>query len=469
MRRSEFIKVFTGITPYRWQEEVADDLIPINSKVTLRCCNEAGKTKMLLAPNAAYDLTMFKKATVLVSSAVYRQLIDQVLPSVKEFGLKMNWQINVDRIKTKSGGLLRAIASDEGGYYEGYHRGADDIDAPLSIYLDEAKSIPQGIFDAVERCRPTRLLIDSSPGAPVGGFYRACRDERFKHYIVTAYDCPHIPAERISEMAKMRGVSDPLYKSMIMADWMADSCDLYAVPALALQALMESKPLYVKGKRIATIDVARAETGDENVICVRDGNRFDLARTFHGGGDTIRCVDRFIGEFKKLDLKPQDVWIDYDGIGASFWDVFVRKGWGINQWSGCAAARQKSRYKNAKAEAWLGFGAAIENHSIIVPPDSILYTQLSEAMYFITDEGKIAMMDKSQTRDGATTYGSPDRADAFVMAHHLSPVTQSAAFDPMGKGDSFNNFSPGLKQLLQGVSPNEELHSGLPPGFNCGN
>ena len=92
----------------------------------------------------------------------------------------------------------------------------------LLYVVDEAKAVPDGIFQSMERCQPTRTLLMSSPGGSSGYFYEVFRrnDGKWKTFTVTAYDCPHIRKEWIEEQVARWGEGHPLVRSMIHAEFM---------------------------------------------------------------------------------------------------------------------------------------------------------------------------------------------------------------------------------------------------------
>ena len=463
MTRSEFASRFTGNPLYGWQTDACDSLHRVGARVCLRCNNEAGKTKMVLAPNAAYDLIAFPKATVLVTSAVYRQLLDQVLPSIKAFGhsADLGWTILRDTITTPTGGLLRAIASEDGGKYEGYHA-KDPVNGPLNIYLDEAKSIHEEIFAAVERCNPTRLYIGSSPGAPVGGFYRSANSTAFKQIVVKALDCPHIPPERIRKAAEELGVTSMLYKSMIDAEWMADPNELFVVSRFAVDRCLESPPDHLRGRLIAAVDLARSESGDENVLALRNGNQLLIDMAFVGDGDTVRIVDRLTGRFNQLKLVPSDVWIDGDTFGGAYIDIFRRKGWSVNIFRNGSKARDDKRFANAISEAWLKLGRDIEDSRVILPPDPHAIEQLTNRRYRIQEGTHRHILESKRDMDK-----SPDRADALAMVWYISALAQSTGLQPPQAPDNLNRLqATTFKEKLFWDGEHDDIR--IVPGFNVG-
>ena len=68
----------------------------------------------------------------------------------------------------------------------------DDPSSPVFFVVDEAKTVPDEIFDAIERCTLQFCIYLSSPGKPEGQFYRCFHEEKdlFCPMVVTAFDCP---------------------------------------------------------------------------------------------------------------------------------------------------------------------------------------------------------------------------------------------------------------------------------------
>ncbi|UQT45183.1 hypothetical protein M5E88_02595 [Akkermansia muciniphila] len=78
----------------------------------------------------------------------------------------------------------------------------------MFFVVDEAKTVPDEIFDAIERCTLQFCIYLSSPGKPEGQFYRCFHEEKdlFCPMVVTAFDCPHISQERIDRILARVGV-----------------------------------------------------------------------------------------------------------------------------------------------------------------------------------------------------------------------------------------------------------------------
>ena len=118
-------------------------------------------------------------------------------------------------ITAHNGSRILGFSTDEPGNFEGFHN------EHLLMIADEAKSIPDEIFQAIERCQPERTLLLSSPGAPAGTFFEAFHRHR-KHYrqhSVTAFDCPHLKPAWIDAQIEKHGRDSAFVRSMIFAEF----------------------------------------------------------------------------------------------------------------------------------------------------------------------------------------------------------------------------------------------------------
>src|SRR5690606_12925431 len=95
-------------------------------------------------------------------------------------------------------------------------------DGPLMIVIDEAKSVAQQIFDAVDRCTFQWLLKTSSCGGSSGEFYKSHTTNArfFQRFQLPASECPHADHAKNLELIQKRGIDDPLVRSKIFAEFM---------------------------------------------------------------------------------------------------------------------------------------------------------------------------------------------------------------------------------------------------------
>ena len=81
---------------------------------------------------------------------------------------------------------------------------AEDYEGPLLIIVDEAKSVPGAIFDALDRCGANVFMYTSSPGIRAGRFYRS-HTKLARDFIggqAGLEDCPHIPRAKMMDIIR---------------------------------------------------------------------------------------------------------------------------------------------------------------------------------------------------------------------------------------------------------------------------
>ncbi len=380
----------------------------------------------------------------------------------RKYGNQLNWKVTQDTVETPCGAKAIGFSTTDGGKFEGFH--ADDhYKVPLAILVDEAKSVEKEIFDAIERCRPTRLLVQSSPGGAGGGFYNTCQDPRFRHFKATAFDCPHLGAARAKEVEQREGSTETmLYKSMIMGEWMVDPNQTFICTQRAIDRALMSNPVRRIGPLIAFMDVAHAEGGNENVLAIRYGNILEIDDAFRGSGNAYPIVDRLINRLQRRRVHPNNVFIDGDGMGALYHNIFTEKGWNINIWKGSSQARDFNTYYNLSAEAWMNLARSIEKCELVFPNDDRFHNQLTGREYFINNKGKIQLMPK----DG----DSPDRADALAGAWSIPHANAVQIMGDMSD-DEWHRNEPDMEWALNHNitrSRYEDMAHVLPKGWNCG-
>jgi phage terminase large subunit len=418
----EFATETLGMQLYPKQREVLRALAPIGARVSFRSCNEGGKTKKVICAAILHHLAMNPKGHVITTSGCYRQIKDQLLPALHSYQNRFpNWKFfRTPRIETELASCFwEGFSTNEGGKFEGHHAGGPD--EPLLIIVDEAKTVKDDIFEAIERCKPTRLLIASSPGYAEGEFYRShtTRAKFYKTFVQRASECPHWKQEDIDRSCEKWGENHPLYRSMVMAEFMESVADA-VIDLKALEDLMADPPPEKRGgnaNRKAFCDFAWSGDGDENVLVLRDGNVITIEETFRA--DNLHAVcGRFVAAFERLGLKPHQIDGDEGGGGKLICDQLQKMNWRINRINNGAAPRSSDHYANLAAEMWFEGAQKIARREIILPDDDTLRARMLDRKRVPNARGKLAVESKSDMKKRGVD--SPDRADAVFGA--MTPI-----------------------------------------------
>ncbi len=418
-------QVFYEIFENDRQRRMLDAVGEPNAKVTGRTCNGAGKTTTLIPGAVLWFMTVHPRAKVVITSGAERQVRAQIFPALTAHRRKLDrWQFTDNTITAPNGSTAIGFSTNEGGRFEGWHGNKDPFydllqhDGPLMIVLDEGKSIADSIFDAVDRCTYQVLLLLSSCGGASGGFYRS-HTSQAKFYThrdqIAASHCPHVDHEKNRILIEKRGLSDPLVRSKVFAEFMGEAAGAVIHRAWVETALLRP-PAFAPGERRLFCDFAAG--GDENAIGERNGNRARLVAAWRER-DTMRACGQFIDWFRKLGITPetcpQIVAGDEGGLGRVIIDRLAEIGWVMQRVNNGAKARD-AHYKNVAAETWFEAGKAFEQGRVLLDPstDDVTIAQLTDRQGFAASNGVLEIESKEDMRERGLS--SPDRADAIVGA-----------------------------------------------------
>ena len=287
----------------------------------------------------------------------------------------------------------------------------------MFFVVDEAKTVPDEIFDAIERCTLQFCIYLSSPGKPSGQFYRCFHEEKdlFCPMVVTAFDCPHISQERIDRiLARVGGnEDDPYYRSVVLAEFTLEG-DLYIIDPGKLEWGQRQPYEPRRGRPVAFLDIAAG--GDETVLAICDGNEAWIEYA-ERQRDTVQSVRKCIATLKGLGIADCDLWVDAPGMGLAVINDFHEMGWYPNEFFGNAQPKCKDRYINLAAECWNDAGLELMTGRVHIRAkhaDKVLFEQLTTRYKEYADDSKVRNEKKEKMK--ARGVRSPDRADALLGA-----------------------------------------------------
>jgi hypothetical protein len=394
------------------------DLDKRGAAVALKAANGSGKTVGIAAPAALWHASVFPGSLTIATAGVFRQVKEQLFPAIRAHAHKFQgWEFNECDVVTHHGSRILGFSTDEAGKFEGWHN--DN----LLLILDEAKSVPDAIFEAVERCQPTRLLLLSSPGGRSGFFFEAFHARRkfFRQHTVTAFDCPHITSAWVAEQVEKYGEDHPLIRSMIYGEFMDGDEDACVIPVTLLERCLASPPPFTDNGDVAAFcDFAAG--GDENVLAIRRGNRVEIVAAWCEK-DTMRAVGRFVQLFREHNLPADCIAGDEGGLGKVMCDALSEAGFYIQRVNNGTAPGNAEAYANRGAEIWYEGRTEVERQRIILPSDRELFAQLTTRRGWPNSKGRLELESKAAMR--ARGIRSPDRADA-VLGAIAKPVSTGA-------------------------------------------
>lgn len=453
----DYRKGVGGFALYPWQVEVNQDICYGRTrengvitrtktpsslspyKFCLCAANGSGKDAFVIAPLVLWFLCCKIQSKIIITSCSAGQLSSQTEKYIKELADLINKKSlsifgqEIIKIRrhyyecTLSGSVMHLFATDEPERAEGHHPIAPGRD--MLIVVNEAKSIPVDIHNALRRCTGFSYWIDvSSPGEPTGPFHEHWQYWPNKRR-VTVFDClKHHAMDEFEEDRRIMGEHSPLFRSK----WLALFTYIggaYVVPQDKLDRLRlrirnglvpelkQSEPIRVG------IDIALSGNGDETVISVWRGNKQLGEHHMRQQDATVLAdnIEQVLSKDYKLDTKHPHIFADDGGVGRAVIDILNNKGWNIIRILNQSALKTKSakkQYKNRGAQLWYKFSRFIQEDLLIFSDvhNDALFSQIASRKYKQTDAGLDKLTLQSKREMMAEGFKSPDRADAAVLA-----------------------------------------------------
>ena len=448
-----FGRFVLGFDLYKWQNDILSDceFILANpdsrpNAVSLLANNGSGKTSVVVATLVLWAMCAYKGALVVITSGAFRQVSEQLFPNLNRFSSKFKgWKFNDVDITAPNGSKAIGFSASDEGKAEGFHA-RDHSSAPLIYIVDEAKTVTDEIFTAVDRCQPTLLLYVSSAGGKLGAFYRSQTTNRSQFYAhkVSVADCPHIPQQTIDDIIKKYGMDHPFTRSTLYSEFMGDDEDAVISSAILDKCYSTNLVRSKDNERHAFCDFAAG--GDENVLALRTGNKVEIVDAWTDK-DTMRACGRFILNFQKLKLRSTEITGDDGGVGHAIIDRLAELGWDINRQNNGAKASNDKIWANKGSEVWDYGRKLIEDCKIILPDDEVLKEQLLNRKWERSSDGKLRLESKDvlKRRGGH----SPDRADAVLGAMMPSPQKASKPIEYICENDFGDEATEHLDEFAE--------------------
>ncbi len=406
---------------YPWQIRVLDAMSLEGARVAVRTCNESGKTSTLMVALILWHMETQKDSLTVTTSGSYRQLKEQLHPHLVRCSklLDPGWEFGDGwgRFAGLNSRLVSFSASDP-GKAEGWHA---PVGSKLLIIMDEAKTLPQSIYDAFERAHATRWICLSSPGSAHGPFYDLFHkySKRWQGFRVPASDCPHLwsdPVKRADLEHQIHNLRPELVQSMIYADFVSAGQG-HLFDMVCVDAAMHGDVAHVGRGQYAHAGFDNSGGGDEQVLAVSDGNR----AWFEWTGFLKDELDQAVvlkDHLALCGIVPSACYSDDGGIGQAvnnhidhLYAAGVSDGVevvSVRRFDFNGRPRDPKMFANMRAEGYFNLSKLIRQGRVILPDDDTLREELAFIKYD-ADSSPLQLVDKKKFPR------SPNRADALMM------------------------------------------------------
>jgi len=332
-----FVQDILGATPHDYQERI---LLAVQKhrRVAVKSLRGVGKTT-----TASWVLLWLitcapGETKCITTASVWEQLKSYLWAEIRKWALKGDWEHLGIQMRDGRELLDMGIKLDRGqrtafATSPGKPERIEGAHAETLLYvLDEAKIIPDAIFDAIEGAFSTKgtnafVLTISTPGAPLGRFYDIHRKKtgltNWYPISVTYEDAlaaGTIDLEHAESMKNLWGEESPLYKNHFLGEF-ADSSDFGIIRLSWLEAankrwhefqaadiLSSLDPKEIR--EITTYGIDPADTGMDMTAIARFVGRYCDLLEYHNKEvmETIPLIEKH--------TKPDErIPIGFDGIG----------------------------------------------------------------------------------------------------------------------------------------------------------
>ena len=362
---------------YEWQHDAISAVCFSHSRAILSSNNESGKTSTLIVIVGLAMMAAFPGCQICSTSGDERQVREQLFeqqlkPMVnKEHFKKAGWKIKVGesmKVSAPNGSTWLGYVSQRDSTFEGFHSYWREDDktgekryCPLIFIVDEAKSVSDGVFEAIGRIDPDFLLAVSTPGVESGWFHDGIDPDhlrvknqasggtawnRYDHpydpnpihdyreewadlettdiftyrRVITWEECPHLHTEkkRIERMKKIKkyGRESAYVKSTLFGEFQRseDANLVFSEDDLdAMKRAMrgQNKPI---GKDVAAAGDPSGG-GDGQILNVRLGTEI-LLQDDTNSGSGIKQAKYWVPLLRGLGIHPWQFYMDSAGLGA---------------------------------------------------------------------------------------------------------------------------------------------------------
>ena len=433
-----------------YQRDILSQL-PKAQRLVVRSPRGAGKTCLDALAVIWFSLTSealqqdWKVATV---AGVGRQLKEYLWPEIDKWSRRLRWDRIGRRPFSSQTELLSAslrleygqafaVSTNNPGLIEGLHA------ERVFVLIDEAKVVPDGVFDAMEGALSTGgaqvayALVTSTPGLRMGRFWEMHgRRTQYADWSLRPITSDEVltagrmSTKHMQDRKRQWGEEHVLYRAQMLGQF-SDESDDGVIPVAWIEAAQSrwqqwadaGKPTDERAPVVLGVDVAR-EGEDRTAIAVRRGDTVEEARTYPRG-ETMQTTGYVV---QQLQHHPGALAVvDVIGVGAGVVDRLREQGYPVEAFGAAERAPGPDRsgelqFLNRRSWAWWRTRELLDPNppageevaQIALPPDEQLLEDLAAPRWKPTSSGRIQIEDKPSIKKRLGR--SPDLGDAVVMA-----------------------------------------------------
>lgn len=423
------------------------DALAGHGRVAVRGPRGLGKTTIAAAAVHWFARTrdaLGQDWKILTTAGVWRHLYRALWPEVHKWAPRVGGlyaPLRADRELLKAG-----IQLLHGQAFGAVAKNADMIESAhadqLLIIIDEAKSVPEPIWDALEGSLTGEdgqyVLAGSTPGPPAGRFYAIHQGRvggwHVRHVTKTeAVDAGRVSVASIARREQYWGTDSALYRQQVLGEFAADD-ESAVIPLSWVEAAMERWHAWRDEEHRADLDgdaaygVDVATTGTDSSVIARRIGIHVVELVYTRGNSVMGVTAKVQGAVRKAHAATAPVAVDTIGVGAGVASRLAELGYNVVHYTGSAGTKRRTRdrefgFANTRAAAYWHLRELLDPEQgpgIMLPPHEQLTADLTTPKVLEPLTGMPPKIRIERKEDLVKRLGrSPDFGDAVVMAYWI--------------------------------------------------
>lgn len=454
--------VTDGLKEDVWSKQVEIlESLRDNKRTAVPACHAPGKSH-IAARAIAWWVAVHPAETVRVvtTATTFRQVRGILWPHIRRLVNQHDLPGEVLTTEWKIDGTVVADGFSPADHNEAAVQGIHAEN--LLIVVDEAGGISNTIGQALEALMTgehTRLLLLGNPPTDQIGswFERACASNLYNVIPISAFDTPNFTGEKVGSWS--RNLVDPGWVDDVVSAFGEDSPFVQARVYARFPRAVASAAIPIDWIEQGTtweapagpirlgVDVA-ADGGDEFVIAEANGMHAKILHASTGNKNPVEVAGRVLEAIHAAEKDhaargiPEKVRVKIDAIGIGWGVAGLLSEWGAEGKHGATVvavnvaqtAHDKDRFVNQRAEMWWTARELLQpdehgQQVMSLDVDRRAVAQLSAPSYRSNSSGRLQIESKADmARRGV---GSPDRAEAVLLAVFEPPVKEAPVVAPL--------------------------------------
>lgn len=409
--------------PEKWQSE-ASALVASNDRVAIRSGHGVGKTAWLARRIIWWGSTRYPwkvGVTAPSSSQMYDALWSELAKwhGKMPTGLRACFEWKAERFEWAEEPHV-SFASAKTARRETPEALAGLHSENMLFLIDEAPGVDDIIFETARGAMSTlgaQTVMTGNPTRLSGYFFDAFHKNR-KHWAtmkVSCYDSTRTNWKEIEQWKEEYGEDSNFFRVRALGEF-PDSEDGVIIPLYLVEAAVKRDVEQVPSEEIWGLDVSGAGS-DQCALAKRCGNIMPEPIKVWKSDDTMVTVGKVMAEYSGAKMKPAQVCVDSNGIGAGVAHRLAEQGVPVQCINVSESHSSNDRYLRMRDEMWERSRDWFYAKDCKIPDDAAFIGEITRIKWGLTSNGKMTVMKKYDMKL-APPRGigkSPDRSEAFCF------------------------------------------------------